>query len=140
VCASTFECPQGPAVWVTMEARPRALAKCSKGCSMCLHVPTPCSSHITPSTSRDMETVSKMGHTITVGLPMLKVRRQNPPHGSEPPRSTRAKDEATQGVATNRHIQSPIMGTQHLQASYMSLDREVSLTPSMDWHLPIWVF
>jgi hypothetical protein len=31
------------------------------------------SSHTTPSTLRDMGTISKMGHMIAVGLPMLRV-------------------------------------------------------------------
>jgi hypothetical protein len=55
------------------------------------------SSRTTPSTPRDMANVSKMGHTITVDLPMLRVQRRNLPNGSEPPRETRARDEATQG-------------------------------------------
>jgi hypothetical protein len=62
------------------------------------NTPTPArSSHITTSTSRDMETISEMGHMITVGLRMLRVRRQNPPDGSEHPRMIRARDEVTQG-------------------------------------------
>jgi hypothetical protein len=78
---------------------------------------------------RDMTTVSKMGHTIIVGLPTLKVRRQNPPNGSEPPKANKARNEVTQGMATSWHFRSPIEGTQRPQASYLSLDREVSFTP-----------
>jgi hypothetical protein len=63
----------------------------------------------TPSTPRDTTTVSK--HTIVVGLPMLRVQRRNLPVGSEPPRATRARYEATQGVASSWHNQSPIEGT-----------------------------
>jgi hypothetical protein len=51
-----------------------------------------CSSHTTPSTQRDMTTVYKMGHTITVGLSMLRVQRQNPPAGSELSRATRERE------------------------------------------------
>jgi hypothetical protein len=110
-----------------VEARPRALAKRSKGQCICLHAPR--NSHITPSTSRDMTIVSKTGHTVIMGLPMLRVQRQNPPDGSEPPRANRMRDEVTQGVATSWHIRSPIEGTRHPQASYLSLDQEVSFTP-----------
>jgi hypothetical protein len=53
-----------------------------------------------------------MGHTITVGLPMLRVQRRNPLDSSEPPR---ARDEVTHGVATSWHIHSPIEGTWCLQ-------------------------
>jgi hypothetical protein len=35
----------------------------------------PSYSHAMPSTSRDIATVSKMGHTIVVGLPKLRVLR-----------------------------------------------------------------
>jgi hypothetical protein len=82
-----------------MEARPRALAERSEGCYISLH--TPCSSRITPSTSRDTATVSKTGHTIIVGLPVLRVRSRNLLDGSEPPRTIRARDEATQRVTTS---------------------------------------
>jgi hypothetical protein len=59
-----------------------------------------------PSTPRDMAIVSKMGHMITVGLPMLRVQRRNPLDGSELPKATRARDEATQGVASSWHIRA----------------------------------
>jgi hypothetical protein len=36
-----------------------------------------------------------MGHTIVVGLPMIRIQRPNPPIGSEPPRATRERDEVT---------------------------------------------
>jgi hypothetical protein len=101
MCTGTFGCPQGPTVCVIVDVRPRAIAKCSKGHWVHLLAPPPRSSHITPSTSRDMETVSKMGRTITVGLLMLRVRRRNLPVGSEPPRVSSARDEVTQGVATS---------------------------------------
>jgi hypothetical protein len=71
------------------------------------------------------------GYMIVVDLPMLKVQRQNPPVGSKPLRATRARDEATQGVASNWRIRSPIEGTRHPPASYLSTDREVSFRPLM---------
>jgi hypothetical protein len=86
------------------------------------------SSHDTPSTSRDTSTVSKMGPMIVEGPATLWVLRQNPPVRSEPYRATRARDEATQRVAIIWRIQGPIEGTRHAQASYLSLDQEVSFT------------
>jgi hypothetical protein len=64
----------------------------------------PNSLHDAPSTSLDMETVSKMGPTIAKGLQMLRVLMRNLPVDSEPPRATRARDEATQGVASSWHF------------------------------------
>jgi hypothetical protein len=90
-----------------------------------------CSSHIMPSTPRDTKAVSKIGHMITVGLPKFRVRRQNPSDESEPPRATRVRDEATQGVDSSWHIPSPIDGTWCPQASYLSSDREVPSCPFM---------
>jgi hypothetical protein len=89
------------------------------------------SMHTTPSIVRDTTTVSKMGHTIAVGLPMLRVRRQNLPVGLEPPIATRVRDEATKRVANSWCIRSPIEGTRHPQASYLSRDQEVCFTPSV---------
>jgi hypothetical protein len=81
-------------------ARPETLAKHSKGC--CIHLHTPSySSHIMPSTLRFMTIVPKMGHMITVGLPMLRVKSQNPPDGLELPGAARARDEVTQGAASS---------------------------------------
>jgi hypothetical protein len=42
-----------------------------------------------------------MGHVITVGLPILMVRRQNKTGGSEPPKAIRVRDEAIQGVTSS---------------------------------------
>jgi hypothetical protein len=56
-----------------------------------------------PSIMKDMATVSKTGHTIIVGLPKLRVIRQNPPVRSAPPRANRARDIATQRVASSWH-------------------------------------
>jgi hypothetical protein len=63
---------------------------------------------MTPSTTRDTTTISKMGLTIVVGLLKLKVRRQNHPVGSAPPRANRARDKATQTVASSWHTRDPI--------------------------------
>jgi hypothetical protein len=67
--------------------------------------------HTMPSTSRDTTTVSKMGHTIAVGLPKHRVIRQNPPVRSAPSRETRARDKATQMVASSWHTRGPFEGT-----------------------------
>jgi hypothetical protein len=56
---------------------------------------------MTPFILRDTATISKMGHTIIVGLPMLMVRSQNPPVGSEPPRASRVRDKVTKGMASS---------------------------------------
>jgi hypothetical protein len=68
------------------------------------------SSHTMPSTSRDTTTMSKTGHMIVVGLPMLRVLRQHPLVGSELPRATSARDEATQRMYNNWRIRGPIEG------------------------------
>jgi hypothetical protein len=103
-----------------------------------IYMPLLLLTYIMPSTPREMTTVSKMGHPIARGLPMLRVRRQNPSDGSEPPRAIRARDEATQGVASGWHIRSPIEGTQHPQSSYQSLDQKVSFMPlRVGWHRTI---
>jgi hypothetical protein len=52
----------------------------------------------------------------------LRVRRQNPLDMLEPPRVTRARDEATQRVPSSWHIRCSIEGTRHPQASYLSLE------------------
>jgi hypothetical protein len=99
------------------------------------------SSHTTPSTSRDMTTVSKMGHMIVVGLPKLKVLRQNPPDGSVSPKVNRVRDKVTQRVASSWYTRGPSERTQHLQAFYLSPDQEVSFPPLyVGWHLAIWNF
>jgi hypothetical protein len=85
-----------------------------------------------PSTARDTAIIFKMGHMIVVGLPMLRIRRQNLAVELEPPRATRARDKVTQRVASSGCIQSLIEGIRHPQASYLSLDWEVSFMP------PVW--
>jgi hypothetical protein len=82
-----------------------------------------------------------MGPMIAVGLQQLRVIRQNPPVGSEPPRAIRPRDKVTQRVASSWHIRDPIEGTRHPQGSYLSLDQEVSFMPLyVGWHLVIRVF
>jgi hypothetical protein len=78
----------------TEVVRPRTFAECSKVHCIHLHAPS-YSSHTTPSTARDKATISKMGHTIVVGLPKLRVLRQNPPVGSALPRANRVRDKVT---------------------------------------------
>jgi hypothetical protein len=51
--------------------------------------------HVVPSTSQDMKTISKTGSMIDVGLPKLKILRQNLPVGSVPLRANRVRDKAT---------------------------------------------
>jgi hypothetical protein len=80
------------------------------------------SSHTMPSTMWDMVTVSKMGHTIAMGLPKLRVLRQNPPDGSAPPRANRERDKGTQRVSSSWHTRDPSEGTRHPEALYMSPD------------------
>jgi hypothetical protein len=54
-----------------------------------------------PTTSQDTANVSKMGPTIAEGPADLGVRRQNPSVGSAPPRANKARDKATQGMASS---------------------------------------
>jgi hypothetical protein len=64
----------------------------------------PDSSHIVPATTAwDMTIVSKMGPMIAVGLPKLRVPRQNPPTGSACSRANRARDKVTQMVVSSWH-------------------------------------
>jgi hypothetical protein len=80
------------------------------------------SSHTMPSTSWGMTTVSKMGHTIAVDLPKLRVLRQNPPDWSVPRKTNRARDKMTQRVANSWNTWGTSEGTQHPQVLYLSLD------------------
>jgi hypothetical protein len=73
--------------------------------------------------------VSKTGHMIIMGLPILRVRRRNPPDTSETHRATRVRDKVTQRVASNWHIWSPIEGSRCPQALYLSLEQGVSFMP-----------
>jgi hypothetical protein len=89
----------------------------------------------------DMATISNTGHTIIVGLPKHRVLRQNLLVGSAPPRANRARDKAKQRVASSWHTRGPSEETQHPQALYLSLGREVSFTPLREgWHLVVWIF
>jgi hypothetical protein len=70
------------------------------------------SSHDAPYTSWEYgQAIFKMGPTIAVGNVKAHGSKVKPVNGSEPPRTTRAKDEATQRVATSWRIWSPIEGT-----------------------------
>jgi hypothetical protein len=66
------------------------------------------SSNDTPSISQDMETISKMGPTITMGSAKAQGLKAKP---TGRVRAARVRDEATQWVASSWHIQSPIKGT-----------------------------
>jgi hypothetical protein len=88
------------------------------------------SSHDAPYTSREYgQAVFETGPTIDMGSVKAQGSKAKPVNGSEPPRATRARDQTTQRVATSSHIRSPIEGTQCSQASYLSLDQEISFTP-----------
>jgi hypothetical protein len=67
--------------------------------------------HDVPTESWDTVNVSKMGPTIVVGPIQLKVRRQNSLVESEPPQANRARDEATQRVASSWHTRGPTKET-----------------------------
>jgi hypothetical protein len=92
-----------------------------------MHHPTPHTTHTLHRGIRQL--YPKWAPQLPWSLPKLRVQRQNPPVGSESPRATRARHEATQRVANNWCIQSPIKGTQHPQASYLCPDQEVSFRP-----------
>jgi hypothetical protein len=70
-----------------------------------------------------------MGPTIAVGSAKAQGSKAKPVNRSEPPRATRARDEATQMVATSWDIWSPIEETRRSQALYMRLDLDISFTP-----------
>jgi hypothetical protein len=64
-----------------------------------------------------------------------------PVDGSEPPRTTRARDEATQKVSSSWCIWCPIEGIQHPQSSYLSPEWEVSITSlHVGWHCVVPIF
>jgi hypothetical protein len=89
----------------------------------------PISTHVMPATiAQDMTTVSKMGLTIAVGLPKLRILRQNPPPELGPPRGNRARDKVTQRVVGSGATQDFIEGTRHPQTLYLSPNQEVSIT------------
>jgi hypothetical protein len=89
-----------------------------------------CSSHTMPSTSKDMVVISKMGHTITVGLPMLRfkgeTRQSGQSHPEQPGRGTKRHKGGQQLAHSEPHV-----GARHPQALYLSSDLEVSFTPSV---------
>jgi hypothetical protein len=90
--------------------------------------------HSTPRTMRPMRHGIRQPYLKRVprlpwGLPNLRVRTKNPSIRSEPPRATRARNEATQRVANSWLTWCPIEGTRYPQASYLSPDRKVFFTP-----------
>jgi hypothetical protein len=72
----------------------------------CLHT-----SHIMPAMiARDTANVSKTGPTIVVNLPKPKVPRQNLPVESALPKANRAREKATQKLASSRNYPGPHRG------------------------------
>jgi hypothetical protein len=65
----------------------------------------------------------KMGPTIVMGMPKVRVWRQNPPVRSVPPRSNRARDNVTKRVGSNSHYLGPDLGDQ-TSSSIISESRE----------------
>jgi hypothetical protein len=61
-------------------------------------------------TTRVTVTVSQTSPTIAKGPIKRMVPRQNLPLGLEPPRENRARDKATQGVASSWHFLGPHRG------------------------------
>jgi hypothetical protein len=95
--------------------------------------PTPCTTH--PLHRRIWQLYPKQAPQLLRGLPKLRVRRRNPPVGSEPPKATRVRDKVTQSVASSWRIRSPIEGTRHPEASYLSPSWGVFITPlCVGWH------
>jgi hypothetical protein len=83
-------------------------------------------------TAWDTVVVSEMGLRIAEGPAKLRVPRQNPPIGSEPPRVIRARGKVIQGVAS---------GWGHPQDLYLSPSQEVSFMHlCVGWQLVIWGF
>jgi hypothetical protein len=69
------------------------------------------SSHDAPYTSREYgQAISKTDPMIVMGSVKAQGSKVKPVNGLEPPRATRARDEATQRVALSRHIRSPVEG------------------------------
>jgi hypothetical protein len=63
-----------------------------------------------PATSRDTPIVSKIGPRIVVGLPKLRVLRQNPSIRLAPPKANNARDKVTQRVVISWHYLGPHRG------------------------------
>jgi hypothetical protein len=102
-----------------------AIKRCSKN-DFTRHL-TPRMMH--PIRHRNTTTVSVMDPMIAVGSAKALGLKAKPIYGSELSRATRARDEATQRVANILVHPTPNRGTRHPQASYLSLDWEVSFTP-----------
>jgi hypothetical protein len=114
-----------------------AVKRCNKNDFM--SHPTPHAMH--PMRHGTWQLYSKWAQRLMWGLSKLRVRRQNPPIGSEPLRATRSRDKVTQRMASNWCTRCPIEGTQHPQASYLSPNQEVSFAPlHVGWHRAVRVF
>jgi hypothetical protein len=73
------------------------------------------SSHDAPYTSREYgQAVFETGPTIDMGSVKAQGSKAKPVNGSKPPRATRARAKATQGVASSYCIRSPIEETRHI--------------------------
>jgi hypothetical protein len=66
---------------------------------------------------------------LLCSLSKLMVRRQNPSMGQSHPEEPKWGTKRHKGWPTFLHTRCPIKGTRHPQASYLSLDYEVSFTP-----------
>jgi hypothetical protein len=106
---------------VTVEAtRQWLFVECSKGCVYVYTPPLLLAYHALYNVEYDnhIQNTPK----IVIGLLKLRVRRQNPPFGSAPPRVNRVRDKEIQGVTSSRHTRGPIEGTRHPQTLYLSPD------------------
>jgi hypothetical protein len=74
-------------------------------------------------TAWDMVNVSQMGLMIVVGLPKLRVLRQNLPVRSAPPRANKVREKETQRVANSWHFLRPHRGNP-TSSSFVSESRQ----------------
>jgi hypothetical protein len=132
---------QCPVVLGTMAVRPRTLAKCSKGRYICLHAPPaphiPCPLHkgMHPLYPKWITGLSWAYHCSGYE------GKTHQPGQSRLEQLERWMKRHMGGGASSWHIRSPIKGTRHLQASYLSPDQEVSFTPlRVGWHRAVQVF
>jgi hypothetical protein len=98
-------CFHSPAASQLRRQGNKPLQNVAKGLYMFTCLPD--SSHITPTTSWDTTTVSKMGLMIVVGLLKRWVLRQNPSAGSVQPTTNRVRDKVTQRVASSWRYPGP---------------------------------
>jgi hypothetical protein len=86
-------------MWNNRGGEAAGLHRCGKKCSKKRFYVTSDSSCGTPYTSWDTTTVSKTSPMIAMGCNKAQGLKENPSVGSEPPKATRVRDEATQGRA-----------------------------------------